>query len=118
MIKAEIIKQISDENHIYKEGDKVEITMKDEYVRSCNGRKKKYIGTISTIHEDGGFLCYDNVSMPFDTNDIESIKKVNMVDEFCKEFEEMLYGRDVNCGLKEIQIVVTKMKELQSKFSQ
>lgn len=48
--------------------------------------------------------------MPFDVKDIESIKKVNKVDEFCKEFEEILYSRDVDCGLKEIQTIVTAMK--------
>lgn len=117
MITAEIIKQISDGNNVYREGDKVEIIMKDEYVRGCSSRKKKYVGVISMITEDGGFFDYDNVSMPFNVDDIESIKKVNAVDEFCKEFEEMLYSRDVDCGLKEIQTVVEVMRELQGRFS-
>ena len=82
MIIAEVIKQISDGNNVYREGDKVEIIMKDEYVRGCSSRKKKYVGIISTIDENGGFFDYDNVSMPFDVKDIESIKKVNKVDEF------------------------------------
>ena len=29
----------------------------------------------------------------------------------------MLYSRDVDCGLKEIQTIVTTMKELQGRFS-
>ena len=117
MIIAEVIKQISDGNNIYREGDKVEIIMKDEYVKGCSSRKKKYVGVISMITEDGGFLDYENISMPFNVDDIESIKMVNVVDEFCKEFEEMLYSRDVNCGLKEIQTVVSAMKKLQDRFS-
>lgn len=113
MIKTEIIKQISDGIYVYREGDKVEIIMKDEYVRGCNSRKKKYIGIISTIHEEGIFICYDNISMPFNIDDIEHIQKVNEVAEFCKEFEKMLYSRDVCCELKEIQTIVTTMKKLQ-----
>lgn len=65
MISVTIIKQISDGNNIFLKGDKVEIIMKDEYVRGCESRKKKYVGTISMITEDGGFIDYDNVSMPF-----------------------------------------------------
>jgi protein associated with RNAse G/E len=117
MIIAEIIKQISDGNNVYREGDKVEITMKDKYYKGHSDRKNKYIGVISMITEDGGFLDYENISMPFDVDDIECIKKVNAVNEFCKEFEEMLYSRDVDCGLKEIQTVVSAMKELQDRFS-
>lgn len=117
MIIAEVIKQISDENNVYREGDKVEIIMKDEYIRGCSSRKKKYVRMISMITEDGRFFDYDNVSMPFNVDDIGSIKKVNTVDEFCKEFEEMLYSRDVDCGLKEIQTIVSAMKELQGRFS-
>lgn len=117
MIITEVIKQISDENNVYREGDKVEIIMKDEYIRGCSSRKKKYVGVISMITEDGRFFDYDNVSMPFNVDDIGSIKKVNTVDEFCKEFEEMLYSRDVDCGLKEIQTIVSAMKELQGRFS-
>ena len=107
MIRVDIIKQISDGDNIYREGDKVKLIMKDN---------KKYVGTISAIHKDGGFIDYSNISMPFNVNDIRSIEKVDELDIFCKEFEKLLYSSDVNCSLENIKTVIDAMGFLQSEF--
>ena len=76
MIRTRIVKQIVSNDDIFEVGDIVKIVMNKTYLKQRYNEKKEYVGTITTITEEGGFLSYDNVTIPFNVKNLESIERI------------------------------------------
>jgi hypothetical protein len=76
MVNAVIIKYLTYNDEKFYEDDKVRIYMNKDYYVGHSDRKSVYIGRIGQILDDGCFLYYDNIHMPLDTDDMESIEHI------------------------------------------
>ena len=111
MIRTEIIKQISSGEDAYREGEKVKIRMKEEYVQGCSSRKKEYIGLLTQIDKEGCCLYYGNTHMPLYVKDMESIERINEVDEFCKELETRLWSTSNELDTQTVLSIIKKLQD-------